>query len=102
MNPTDDSAEAASLDRNEAEKEGTSSAGETEVSNPVSDEAPRDENEKSDPRDPVETALAYALTEATRYQRWAEVAQLARELQARRMARTSNVLVLDPSKRVKR
>lgn len=44
--------------------------------------------------DPVEQALAYALTQATLAQQWDTVAQLARELQARRQS-ASNVVSLD-------
>ncbi len=44
--------------------------------------------------DPVEQALAYALTQATQAQQWDTVAQLARELQARRQA-SDNVVSLD-------
>jgi hypothetical protein len=42
--------------------------------------------------DPVETALAKALTAATAAGRWDVVAQLARELESRRVARAPNVV----------
>jgi hypothetical protein len=42
----------------------------------------------------VDHALAFALTEATKAGRWDVVAQLARELEARRLA-GSNVVTLD-------
>lgn len=45
----------------------------------------------------IESALALALAEATRAGRWDVVAQLARELEARRLA-GSNVVQL-PAKR---
>ena len=46
--------------------------------------------------DVVEMALANALSEATRAARWDVVAQLARELEARRMARAApNVVAID-------
>ena len=44
--------------------------------------------------DPVETALAVALTEASRAGRFDVVAQLAKELEARRLARAENVVSL--------
>jgi hypothetical protein len=43
--------------------------------------------------DPVEVALAFSLTEATKAGRWDVVAQLAKELEARRLG-TSNVIPL--------
>ena len=61
-------------------------------------DAPEDEGDRSSPvptrfpdtTDPVETALAGALTEASRAGRFDVVALLARELEARRLApRTS-------------
>jgi hypothetical protein len=42
----------------------------------------------------VETALAEALAGATRAQRWDVVAQLARELEARRLASSGNVVAI--------
>jgi hypothetical protein len=44
--------------------------------------------------DAVEAALAKALEGATAAGRWDVVAQLARELEARRLARMANVVVL--------
>ncbi len=46
-------------------------------------------------RDAVEAALADALTEAARAGRFDVVAQLAKELEARRLARAENVIALD-------
>jgi hypothetical protein len=46
------------------------------------------------PTDPVEVALAGALTKAAEAGRFHIVAQLARELEARRLAREPNVVVL--------
>lgn len=43
------------------------------------------------PADAVERALCDALTAATAEGRWSDVAQLARELEARRRARASTV-----------
>lgn len=61
-----------------------------------------DETERAKPEtrmaaDAVEAALANALTTATRDHRWDLVAQLARELEARRIARAGNVVVLGRS-----
>ena len=42
--------------------------------------------------DPVEAALAGALTEAAKAGRFDVVAQLAGELQARRLARSTNIV----------
>jgi hypothetical protein len=47
----------------------------------------------------VESALAKALEGATAAGRWDVVAQLAQELQARRLERAGNVVRLDPAKR---
>jgi hypothetical protein len=47
----------------------------------------------------VETALARALEAAAAAGRFDVVAQLARELEARRLARSSNVVSLDRSRR---
>jgi hypothetical protein len=46
-------------------------------------------------RDPVEVALAKALTDASAAGRFDVVAQLAKELEARRLARLPNVVALD-------
>jgi hypothetical protein len=46
----------------------------------------------------VEAALAKALEGATAAGRWDVVAQLAKELEARRLAREPNVLALDPAR----
>jgi hypothetical protein len=45
-------------------------------------------------KDPVEVALAKALTEASAAGRFDVVAQLAKELEARRLARLPNVVAL--------
>jgi hypothetical protein len=45
--------------------------------------------------DPVETALTKALTEASAAGRFDVVAQLAKELEARRLARAGNVVSLE-------
>lgn len=47
-----------------------------------------------DQRDAVELALANALEQATAAGRWDVVAQLASELEARRIARAENVVAL--------
>jgi hypothetical protein len=52
--------------------------------------------------DPVEEALAQALTKASGARRFDVVAQLAKELEARRLARASNVVPLDPKARRRR
>ena len=49
--------------------------------------------------DAVEAALAQALRKATTAERWDVVAQLARELEARRLARAGNVVILVPKRR---
>jgi hypothetical protein len=49
--------------------------------------------------DPVEAALATALEGATAAGRWDVVAQLARELEARRLARVANVVTLPTERR---
>ena len=50
--------------------------------------------------DVVEAALAKALEQAASAARWDIVSQLARELEARRLAaRAGNVVALDPNKR---
>lgn len=52
------------------------------------------------PSDEPEAALARALTQAAEAGQWAVVAQLARELEARRLARSGNVVALPtPSSR---
>jgi hypothetical protein len=60
------------------------------------DDAKRPEVSASPPPEAgaVEAALAEALRGATSAGRWDVVAQLARELEARRLARSANVLVL--------
>jgi hypothetical protein len=55
--------------------------------------------EDSVARDAVESALALALEGATRAGEWATVAQLARELEAHRLAR-ANVIEISSAKRV--
>jgi hypothetical protein len=50
--------------------------------------------------DPVEAALAKALSEASAAGRFDVVAQLARELEARRLARSGNILVFRKRGRV--
>jgi hypothetical protein len=62
-------------------------------------ESPGDDTQHPKPEptatlDAVEIALADALTTATKAERWDVVAQLARELEARRLARWTNVVVL--------
>jgi hypothetical protein len=47
----------------------------------------------------VEAALAKAIEGATAAGRWEVVSQLARELEARRLARMANVVTLDPKAR---
>ena len=49
----------------------------------------------------VEEALAKALERATAAGRWEVVSQLARELEARRLARMGNVVALDPKTRLR-
>lgn len=49
--------------------------------------------------DPIEAALATALDGAAKAARWDVVAQLARELEARRLARKPNVVDLDARRR---
>ena len=51
--------------------------------------------------DAVEAALAKALEGATAAGRWDVVAQLARELEARRLSRMRNVVALDPKTRLR-
>ena len=48
--------------------------------------------------DAVEVALAEAIRGATSAGRWDVVAQLARELEARRMARALNVIAIDTAR----
>jgi hypothetical protein len=48
--------------------------------------------------DAVESALAFALEGATKAGEWSTVAQLAKELEARRLAR-ANVVALDSTRR---
>jgi hypothetical protein len=49
--------------------------------------------------DPVERALARALTEASEAGRFDVVLQLVKELEARRLARASNVVAANPTLR---
>ena len=49
--------------------------------------------------DPLEAALVNALARAAEAGRFDVVAQLAKELEARRLARSGNVVVLDPRAR---
>jgi hypothetical protein len=49
--------------------------------------------------DAVEEALASALTEAMEAGKWDVVSQLARELEARRLARAGNVVSLHPERK---
>ena len=51
--------------------------------------------------DAIELALSEALTAATRAQRWEVVTQIADELQARRLAKSANVVSLHSSSRRK-
>ncbi|MCL2777971.1 MAG: hypothetical protein FWD73_08200 [Polyangiaceae bacterium] len=51
--------------------------------------------------DAIEVALAEALTGATQAQRWDIVAQLARELEARRLVQAGNVVSLDSKRGVR-
>ena len=60
---------------------------------------PLDRSEQA--RDAVEEALAKALAAAVEASRFDVVAQLARELEARRLARAENVVTFD-AKRTKR
>ena len=53
------------------------------------------------PLDAVEAALAGALTEAAKAGRFDVVAQIAKELEARRLARSENVVAID-AKRARR
>jgi hypothetical protein len=50
-------------------------------------------------RGSVETALSKALDAAATAGRFDVVAQLAKELEARRLARSGNIVALDPAKR---
>jgi len=47
----------------------------------------------------VEEAPAKALTEATNAGRWDVVGQLAKEIEARRLARAGNVVALHPERK---
>jgi len=49
--------------------------------------------------DAIEAALAHALGCAAEAERFDVVAQLARELEARRLARSENVIALNPARR---
>ncbi len=66
---------------------------------PTRDETERPKPDVTSAADAVEIALADALTKATAAERWDVVAQLARELEARRLARHANVVVLSPARR---
>jgi hypothetical protein len=46
----------------------------------------------------IDTALAFALTEAAKAGRFDVVAQLAKELEARRLASSPNVVTLDSAR----
>lgn len=59
----------------------------------------RPKPERTTVGDAVDTALAAALTKATAAERWDVVVQLARELEARRLARGENVVVLPRRRR---
>jgi hypothetical protein len=48
---------------------------------------------------PIEAALAAALIEASKVGQWAIVAQLAKELEGRRLASSPNVVTLNSGKR---
>jgi hypothetical protein len=52
--------------------------------------------EKTIPDDSVERALAVALERASAAGEWAAVVTLAKELEARRLARAGNVVALNP------
>lgn len=65
----------------------------------VRDETLHPKPESTSVVDAVEAALAVALVEATAAERWDVVAQLARELEARRFARAANVVMLDVERR---
>jgi hypothetical protein len=52
--------------------------------------------------DPLESALAVALTEAAKAGRFDVVAQLAKELEARRLTAAGNVTSLDTKRRERR
>jgi hypothetical protein len=66
---------------------------------PRGGETSRAKPEPASAADAVEIALAVALTEATAAHRWEVVVQLARELEARRLAHAANVIILDPRRR---
>ena len=51
--------------------------------------------------DAIEGALAEAIRGATSAGEWATVAALAKELEARRLARATNVVPIDSGKRSK-
>ena len=69
------------------------SGGAVEAADADSDE-PDPATDPTAPAPTVEESLAMALAEATKAGQWSVVAQLARELEARRLA-GSNVVVLD-------
>ena len=66
---------------------------------PLRDETARPKPEPVADLDAVETALADALAKATASERWDVVGQLARELEARRLARADNVITLASARR---
>ena len=73
-----------------AEKQATSAIGDATI---VTTDLPTIERVESE-RDAVEDALAAALKGATEAGKWDVVAQLAGELQARRVARSANVVAI--------
>ena len=77
------------------EKQRDSGAGQ-EPASTEEDETRRAKPEQRPPADAVESALAAGISEATRAERWDVVAQLARELEARRLALATNVVALAP------
>jgi hypothetical protein len=62
----------------------------------------RHEPERMGEGDAVAAALARGLAEASAAGRWDVVAQLARELEARRTARAGNVVLLESQRRMRR
>ena len=76
---------------------------ENDAAEMTKDDATRPEvSALSAPTDAVEAALAEAIKVATSAGRWDVVAQLARELEARRVARAGNVARLDARARSER
>ncbi len=69
---------------------------ETDADRATQDDAKRlDVSALFESADPVEAALAHALGRAAEAGRFDVVAQLAKELEARRLARAGNVVALD-------